>query len=291
MKILVTGANGLLGRETLKSLKKYHEVHAIVHNLPQDKLNNVTYYEIDLSSDWSTGVLPASIDTVIHLAQSSHFRNFPEKALNVFRVNTESTARLLDYARISEAKRFIFASSGGIYGKGEKAFDENSPIIPHGELGYYLGSKLCSEILVQNYASIMDVIILRFFFIYGPRQNRSMLIPRLVDNVKSGRPIVLEGDHGIRINPIFVVDAAKALTEVLKLNDSYTINIAGPQDVSLREIGDAIGELLNREPVYEKRGNEPPRDIVANIETMRSKLSEPETTPFEGLKKLIDGLN
>lgn len=286
-RIVITGANGLLGSHAVAILKGTHEIHAMVHRMPEQPVDGVIYHNIDLSANWSYSELPDSVDTLIHLAQSSHFREFPDMAMDVFRVNIESTARLLDYAQKSGVKRFINASSGGIYGTGNKAFDENSPIVSHGDLGYYLGSKLCSEILAQNYAFLMDIVVLRFFFMYGPGQNRSMLIPRLIDNVSEGRPILLDGDSGIRINPIYVGDAVQALNQAVRLNGSFTINIAGPEIVSLKGLGDIIGDELGVKPKFELKPGKP-EDIIANIDTMKQKLFKPVVNPDQGIRKLIN---
>src|SRR4030042_288576 len=114
--------------------------------------------------------LPKSIDAVIHLAQSEHFREFPMHAESIFKVNTASTLRLLEYARQAQVKIFVLASSGGIYGHGDEGFREDQPIEAKDDLGFYLGTKLCAEIIAENYSSFMNIVILRFFFIYGPRQ-------------------------------------------------------------------------------------------------------------------------
>lgn len=285
-RILVTGANGLLGRHAVATLRETHEVHAMVHTLPQDALDGVIYHVLDLASDWSTAALPSKIDSVFHLAQSSRFREFPELALDVFRVNVDSTARLLDYARRAGAKRFVFASSGGVYGAGAQAFTENSPIIPHGKLGYYLASKLCSEVLVQNYAQLMGVTILRFFFVYGAGQKRSMLIPRLVDNIFEGRAITLQGNDGIRINPIHVSDAVRSLQSCLELEGSHTFNVAGPDVLSLRELAELIGQAVGKAPVFNCEEVEP-KHLVADIEEMQLKLVKPQVGFAEGLKELL----
>lgn len=274
-RVLITGANGLLGCHALKALRENYDVHALVRALPILPVDGITYHFVDFSSAWSTDDFPSEIDTIIHLAQSDHFRNFPEKAQDIFQVNIESTARLLDYAQRVGAKRFIYASSGGVYGYGNTAFDENSPIVPHGQLGYYLGSKLCSEILAQNYTPMMNVIIMRFFFIYGPGQKRSMLIPRLIDNVEEERAIVLQGEEGIQINPIHVEDAVATLGNALKLDGSYTLNIAGPEVLSLRQIVTMIGSKLRKEPILIKTEDEP-RHLIANIDAMKNLLHVPK---------------
>lgn len=283
---LVTGANGLLGGKLLPILAVEHEVHALVRTMPKNPIPEVKYLVIDLSNDWSVEDLPQHIECVIHLAQSRSFRDFPESALDVFKVNIESTARLLDYACRVSATQFIYASSGGVYGNGSRAFSENSPIVPPGKLGYYLGSKMCGEIMAQSYSSGMQVNILRFFFMYGSRQKRDMLIPRLIDNIKAGRPIVLKGENGIRLNPIHVDDAVTSMKKVLKTSESATYNIAGLEVLSIREICNKISNLVEENPVFVQEGSTG-NDLIGEISTMRKVLHEPNISLSKGIIRMI----
>ena len=285
--LVLTGASGLLGRHLTKILAVDHQLHALVRRLPSDPVPGINYHEVDLGGDWSSAGLPQTgVDSVIHLAQSSHFREVPEKALDVFNVNVASTAKLLDYAWRAGATQFVHASSGGIYGTGDNAFHENSPITPPGNLGYYLGSKLCGEVLTQSYASQMQVAVLRFFFIYGAGQNRSMLIPRLVDSVREGKPITLTGRDGLRLNPVHVSDAAAAVKAVLASNESATFNVAGDETVSLREVCLKIEALVGRKAHFVESAGAA-MDIVADISAMKSKLHKPIMRLDNGLKDLL----
>ena len=274
--ILITGANGLLGRNVCSILsERGFAVHGLTHYSEKKPIAVTKVSKLDLSSNWSAKELPAQCDAIIHLAQSASFRDFPAGAMDVFKVNIESTAKLLEYAYNARVKKFIYASSGGVYGNGSQAFKENAPIVPVGQLGHYLGSKACGEILAQSYAAIFQIIVLRPFFIYGPNQNRSMLIPRLFDSIAQGNPVNFQGDSGIRINPIHVYDAAMAVAATLKYEESATFNIAGPNVLSLRDICDTIGEYLGVKPIYKKHLGEP-NDLIADISAMREKLIVPK---------------
>lgn len=284
--ILITGATGLLGGHAVTYLRESHEVHAVVRAMPAAIENDVRCHTIDFNEYWSTNDLPKRVDAVIHLAQSAHFREFPEKALDIFRVNIDSTARLLDYAHQAGARHFIYASSGGIYGSGNVAFDEDSPVVQSSQLGYYLGSKLCGEVLAKSYAALMNVIILRFFFMYGKEQKRSMLIPRLIDNVKSGQDITIQGKDGIRVNPIHVSDATKALARTLSCKQSAVFNIAGPEVLSLRQIVEIMGMQLNIKPKFEIIPGEP-KDLIGNTAAMEKQLYRPEVRIKDGIQGLF----
>jgi nucleoside-diphosphate-sugar epimerase len=284
--VLLTGATGLLGRELLGRLVALHEVHVIGRREPASAVPGVHYHLIDLATDWNARRLPARADRVIHLAQSTHFRDVPARALDVFQVNVATTAKLLDYAFRAGARQFLYASSGGVYGAGSQAFHENSPIIPPGQLGYYLGSKLSSEVLVQSYVPHLQALVLRFFFIYGPKQSRGMLIPRLIDNVLAGRPVLVQGSDGIRINPIHVSDAAHAVLRALDTAESATFNVAGSEIMSIRAIADTIGSVVGRLPVFSVSG-EPGHDLVADISAMRALLRSPAIPFSTGIAEMV----
>jgi UDP-glucose 4-epimerase len=284
--IVITGPTGLLGKQVIKFLCSNHEVHVMVRDKSRQMDSRVTKHVIDLSENWSADCLPDQVDIVIHLAQSDRFRDFPDGATDVFKVNIESTARLLDYASRAGCRQFIYASSGGLYGNGSQPFDENSPIVPPGQLGYYLGSKLCGEVLSQSYASQMQIIILRFFFMYGLGQKRSMLIPRLIDNIKAGNPVTLESKEGLRINPVHVSDAASAVAVALRTEESATYNIAGPEVLSLREIAEVIGTQVGVRPLLEISDG-PPNDLIGKNAAMCEKLIEPSVGFERGIGDLL----
>jgi UDP-glucose 4-epimerase len=273
-KIIITGANGLLGRNSLKSFNNNFEIHALVHKNPSKPIKNVKYYVKDFETDWSTKDLPKDIFAVIHLAQSELFRDFPNNAIKVFNVNVTSTAKLLNYAKISAAKKFIFSSTGGIYDTSLGAVNENSPINTFGELGNYFATKLCSEILTHNYTAFFDVTLVRLFFMYGKEQKRSMLIPRLVDNINNGRPIQLTKNGGIKLNPIHVSDVVNILSNLMNSKGSFTYNVAGPEILSLKEISEIIGNKLGKKPVFE-HVERIANNCIAETELLQSRIYNP----------------
>lgn len=283
--ILLTGATGLLGRELIGRLAARHEVHVIARQESENTVRGVRYHLVDLATDWNAGRLPARVDRVIHLAQSTHFRDVPARALDVFQVNVASTAKLLDYALRAGARQFLYASSGGVYGAGNQAFHENSPIVSPGQLGYYLGSKLSGEVLVQSYVPHLQALVLRFFFMYGPGQKRSMLIPRLIDNIRAGRPVLLQGQDGIRINPIHVCDASQAVLCALETTESATFNIAGSEVLPISSIAEIIGEAVGRTPVFQRSAANG-RDLIGDNRVMRARLHEPATTLAHGIAEM-----
>ena len=285
-KLLITGANGLLGQNTLRQLKSDYEIHALVHRKPKVPIEGITYYECDFNTDWNVKNLPEDVYAVFHLAQSELFREFPNHALDVFNVNVTSTVKLLDFARMSGVKKFVFTSTGGIYDTSVGKVNENSPINTFGQLGNYFATKICSEILTHNYTDYFDVSILRLFFMYGKEQKRSMLIPRLVDNIKNGNPITLTKNGGIVINPIHVSDVVEVLSNVLTNKGSFTYNVAGPEQLSLKEIATIIGEKVGKEPAFQLV-DKVADNCVADIELLGSQIFKPKARFRDKIVDLI----
>ena len=277
-KILVTGANGLLGHAVVERLSQEHQVTAIVRNLPAEPNGFVNYLEFDLSQEWDTSVLPSDIEVIIHLAQSNNYKNFPDSALEVFNVNLSTTIKLLDFGKKVGINRFILASTGGLYAQRKLPLNEDSQLFAPDRMSHYLGTKLSAEIFSSNYRPFFHVDILRIFFMYGPRQKVNMLIPRIISSVKNEIPITLAGSAGIRINPIFVDDVVTVIRERVHSKDSQVFNVAGADVVSLREIAETIGRNLGKTPQFEFLSSQP--DLVSNMDKCSSILNG-KITPLE----------
>ena len=77
-----------------------------------------------------------------------------------------------------------------------------------------------------------------------------MLIPRLIDSVKTLEAINIQGTEGIKINPVYVEDAANAIIKIINKQGSYNFNIGGSEIISIRNISEIIGKQLNIKPVF-----------------------------------------
>ena len=295
MRILITGAGGFLGKRLTRQLaSKGHEVTAILRRDPPAEDSSyfrapgINVLKVDLAR-LDCRSLPDGMDAIYSIAQSSHFRDFPAKADDIFAVNVSANMKLLQWAMDNKIRKFVFASSGGIYGGRQGGLlRESDPLSVDSPLGFYLGTKLCAEVILQNCRQFFEsMVILRPFFIYGPGQRKDMLIARMVESVRNGQPIYLQGPDGLRLNPVYVEDAAAAFARALDLGGWHIINVAGPAAVTLRGIGEKIGASLGRKAVFEvKEGT--PMDYVAATEAARAKLGMAFTDIDDGIKATVD---
>lgn len=282
--VVLTGASGLLGGETARLLAEDgDEVICLGRTAPH--VPGATFVEHDLASPLPLSRLPARADGVIHLAQSEKFNGFPEGAADVFAVNIATPAALLDWARGAAVGSFVHASSGGVYGGGAGPIAEDAPVRLEGPLKHYLSTKRAAELLADAYQAQFPVAALRYFFIYGARQRVTMLMPRLVDNVRAGRPLTLQGENGMAFNPVHVTDAARATIAALRKRARGAFNIAGPQTVTIRSVGETIGALLGVTPLFQGAEGRP-NDLIADTARMRTELHAPAVSVRDGLAEI-----
>jgi nucleoside-diphosphate-sugar epimerase len=169
-----------------------------------------------------------------------------------------------------------------VYAPGPAPVEETDAPAP-GNL--YAVSKLAGELAVEQYRPLLRAHVLRFFFIYGPGQ-RNMFIPGVLARIRDGTAVTLAGTDGIRVNPVFVADAAAATAATLELTESATLNIGGPEIVSLRDIADIGGRLLDRAPSFTMTDPQP--DVVASIDRMRATVGPPTVGVEEGLRLTVE---
>jgi UDP-glucose 4-epimerase len=287
VKVLVTGATGFIGGRLVPRLAQEHEIVAIARPGAAPAGGEVEWIEQDLTEPLDREALPARLEAVIHLAQSRLYKQFPEGAADVFDINVHSTFRLLDYAREAGASSFLFASTGGVYGSSDKAVSETDRLNP---LNFYLSSKYGAESLVTSYNSFFTTVIFRFFFVYGPGQTQ-MMVPTLLSRVLGGQKIVVEGDPGLRMNPIYVDDATRVFEPALRLEQSDLFNVAGDEAVTLAELVQLMAEVSGREAQVEHAPAAQPGDLVGENSKMKSVLGiRPKTSLREGVRAMVEAM-
>lgn len=279
MKILITGSTGLLGEEVVKSISGKHTLYCVVRKLPQNKQKNIDYIECDLAEDLGLAILPKEVDVIIHLAQSPHYRLFPEKADDVFNVNCRSTAKLLDYAIKAKTKHFIFTSTGSVYEPYDKELVECTALKPN---SFYANSKLIAEHLVDSYQNFFKISILRLFFLYGPHsQIQNTLINRLCHTIQKGEPVTIDGtDGGLLFVPTLTTDVANCINLIMEKELGGTINVAHHEPLRIKQAVDILANQLGTEPNIIYLPNKKAATIVPNLDNMHALLPEITTTPF-----------
>lgn len=274
MRILLTGGTGFIGSHLLETLRERHELVAIARDLPTRRADGVDWVRQDLTESLSRRRLPARVDAIVHLAHSRRFRDFPAGGADIAAVNVDGTFRLLEYAVGARADAFVYASTGGVYARKSRPLTELDPAVPLGSLrplGMYVSTKYAAELLIDSYAPLIQTVVLRLFFVYGVGQ-RGMLMPRLLERVRAGAPIEIEGRPGLRINPTHVSDAVRAFEAALSLQSPGLFNVAGDDVVSMRGLVRLMERATGRRATVEHTPALHPGDLVGANASMKEVL-------------------
>ena len=291
MRYLVTGAAGFIGSQLLRTLlERGHD--AIGWDAYTD------YYEPALKEENTAGLPVERVDIaddelelggfdgVFHLAGQPGVASFGGAFPVYVRQNVLASQRLFE-AAVAARVRVAFASSSSIYGDAATypTPEDTSPrpIAPYGI------TKLACEHLAHAYGSEfgLDVVTVRYFTIYGPRQRPDMAFTKMVSCLAEGRPFELYGDCVPSRSFTYVDDAVDATIAAMERGaPGSTFNVGGGTEVSMLEAIETLGRIAKRplEVVRMPRREGDAARTAADTTRIRAALGWEPTTAFdEGL--------
>ncbi len=309
MNILVTGGAGFIGSHVCERLLSQGHSVVALDDLnpfydPTIKETNISELSTHSGFEFVRGDITnralveetfdrRRFDQMIHLAARAGVRPSLEEPALYQRVNVEGTVNLLEAARRSHVKKVTIASSSSVYGVNSQVpFSEHDPIFQ--PISPYAASKLACEALGHVYHHLydMDVVMLRFFTVYGPRQRPDLAIHKFTRLLHEGKPIPFYGDGSTRRDYTYIsdiVDGIMACTrkefgfEIFNLGESQTVTLA--QLVKILERSTGLKANLNRLPLQ-------PGDVpvtFANIDKAQSQLDyHPRTRIEDGIPVFVD---
>jgi len=266
-RILVTGGTGFIGSQL--ALHAARDGHAVTVASPIR--NDTERFRGDLLNRAGISVVEAALDdtarlrealtghdAIIHLAAAQHEAEAPESHFR--KVNVEGTRTLLTLALREGVKRVVHGSTIGVYGDGRQGvLDELSPLAPDNSYGR---TKAEGEAVVREFASRLEVVIVRISETYGPADLRLL---KLFKAIQRGRYITL-GDGLNERQVIYVEDLCRALLAAVHAPGAMgqTMILAGGErlttDAMVASICTALGKPPNARhvPLW-------PFDIAAKV--------------------------
>lgn len=217
------------------------------------------FHELDLADQKALNVLTEKVDVVIHLAAKAGVRPSIIDPAAYIKANIIATQNVLEWMKLREVSKLVFASSSSIYGNNKKIpFVENDivdfPISP------YAFTKKSCELLVHTYHHLcsIDAVNLRFFTVYGERQRPDLAIHKFTKLALGNKPITMFGDGETARDYTYIHDIVQgidgAVNYVMKNEHVFEIvNIGNNSPVKLNQLITAIYALLKTEPriIYE----------------------------------------
>ncbi len=255
--LLITGSESFVGRELISELLKQNK-DVLGFDLLENKSQNYEYKKIDIRAKDILEHIPENVDTIIHLAALSSDPLCKGKSFDAFDVNVMGTLNLLNARKEKGIKQFIFASTEWVYEgfKNNEEKNEDAIIDIHKHKSEYALSKLVSEVnLKQGYTEDIDITILRFGIIYGPRKNNWSAVESIAHNVKESQEVTI-GSRKTGRRFIHVNDVVQGIILAIGVQGFNIINLTGNQIVSLDEIIHTSEEVFNKKVVIKEKDPE-----------------------------------
>jgi len=308
---LITGGAGFIGSHLVKALLNDTNIRiTIIDNFDpfysrQIKLLNTEGFEKhqqillldrsldDLSSFELQKILPQKVDVIVHLAAKAGVRPSINDPLAYQRTNILGTQMLLDFARESEVKQFVFASSSSVYGINKNLpWKENEQLQP---ISPYAMTKLAGEMAGHVFSHLYGIrfIALRFFTVYGPSQRPDLAIHKFVKSILSGQPITMYGDGSTSRDYTYVDDIVKGVISAINYDKSSfeIINLGNSYSVSLQELVTNVEAVMGKKAIIdqqkEQAGDVP--QTFSDITKAKQLLNyHPTTQLTDGLKNFYN---
>jgi nucleoside-diphosphate-sugar epimerase len=295
MRIVVTGAAGFVGSHLCDELvARGHEVVGIDgftrfygRELKERNVASVrrapsfTLHERNLLDRPGLADLLSGADAVCHLAGRPGVRGGAPVLFEAGNVRT--TEAVMHSAARAGVRRVLLASSSSVYGPASGPVGEDAPPRP---LSPYARSKRRAELVATRLARRhgLELVTLRYFTVYGPRQRPDMAFARFVRAALAGSEMPLLGDGRQRRDFTYVGDAAEATALALdRGREGGVYNVSGGRPVELAEALRLLGERLGRAPRLEPRPPDArePRSTAADLGRARRELGWTPRTPLD----------
>ena len=307
-RVLVTGGAGFIGSHLVERLLRNGNQVTVIDNfndfydmrikreniaacLMNPKFNLIEgdiRSPIDLDEVFEHG----PFDVVVHLAAMAGVRPSLRDPALYMDVNILGTQRLLDKvaksARLMSecAPLFVFGSSSSVYG--ERAFEKFSETdIVDRPMSPYAASKAAGEMVCHAFhnATGIDVVCLRFFTVYGPRQRPDLAIHKFCKAIDEGKPIEVFGDGSSLLDYTFIADILDGVEKAMQLAKPgfEIINLGRSEPVRLLDMIRVLEKHLRKRAQLThlpmQTGDVP--NTFANIEKARRMLAYEPSTSFE----------
>ena len=294
MKFLVTGGAGFIGSHLARRLTSMGEV-VVLDNLSSGRKSNLRGVACQLiqGSILETAKLSEALQGVSHVFHLAAMVSVPESVQKpdlCTKINVEGTQRVLDSAAQAGAKRVVLASSCAVYGN-ETTLPKTEDL-PPSPLSPYASSKLEGEKLCAS--ALLPAVALRFFNVYGPRQDPqgpyAAAVPKFIEAATTGSSLTIHGDGLQTRDFVYVEDVVSALIHVATQSSCHGVyNVASGHSVSILDLARTIIGLSATKSsiLHAPARSADVRHSSASIDRLQATGWKPECDLSQGLKRTL----
>jgi UDP-glucose 4-epimerase len=305
VKVLVSGGAGFIGSNLVRALLERGDEVRVLDNYSTGSRTNleglgVEVVEGELRSYERVHAATRGVELVFHQGALPSVPRSIQDPLTTSAVNVEGTLNVLLAARDEGVHRVVFASSSSVYGNsGELPRRESMPPDP---ISPYAVAKLAAERYCISFSRVysgLEAVVIRYFNVFGPRQNpRSQyaaVVPLFISRIAAGEPVEVHGDGTQSRDFTYVENVVSANLAAASAEgvNGCVLNVATGEPTSVNELADSIGRILGK-PVEKRYLPMRPgdvRDSWADVSEARRLLGyEPGVGIEEGLKRAVEAL-
>ena len=292
--VLVTGATGFIGRQSLVPLlERNFEVHALYNKKPIETDPRVAWHHADLLEDGGASKLCAEISPthLLHFAWYVDPKDYKISTENSRWV--EGSLALVRAFKKCGGSRAVLAGTCMEYDWSvpRDTLTENSPVAPETAYGK---AKNETRIAAEEFAmrSGLSLAWGRIFYLYGPYEAPSRLVPYVINSLLDGKPARCTSGEQIR-DYSHASDIAGAFVALLDSDLSGAVNIGSGKGIVLKDLLYTISDLLGKREALELGARPTPQDEPLRIVADISRLSkgahwQARISLEEGLRATID---
>lgn len=236
------------------------------------------------------------IDIVMHLAAMAGVRPSIENPILYQEVNCMGTQNILEEMKEHHVKNGVFASSSSVYGNCKEVPFREDMVVDFA-ISPYAATKKANEVMAHVYHKLfnMNIIMLRFFTVYGPKQRPDLAINKFTRLMLEGKEIPMFGDGTTSRDYTYIDDIVdgiiKSCQYCMDNKAVYEIlNIGNSSPTTLKEMIDTIGQALEIEPKIKQLPMQP-GDVdrtYADISKAKKLIGyEPKTTFKQGIENFV----
>jgi len=307
-KFLVTGGAGFIGSHIVDYLLQNNAAEVVVlDNLSEGYKNNIAHWlsderfkfiEGDICNYETVKRAMKGIDFVSHQAALGSVPRSIKDPIATNNANVTGFLNVLNAAREAQVKRIVFASSSSVYG--------DSPILPkvENQIGQPLSPYAVTKRVNELYADVfyktygMEVIGLRYFNIFGPRQNPdgpyAAVVPLFIRSILTLQAPFINGDGGQTRDFTYVENAVQANIKALFTAHpdapGKIYNVAVGERVSILEMYQILRDFAGKgiDALHRESRDGDIRDSLANITLAKTLLGyDPQIKMREGLERTL----
>lgn len=239
MNVLVTGGAGLIGmavRDTLSA--RGHQVKAIDITDYGRGDKGLILLGLDQRAPLEALIDANRIDALVHAGAISGPMFAKGQPLSLVGANIDSTALLLDIARVKALRRFVFCSSISVYGNvGKATISEERPLHP---TSVYGATKVACEQLIEGFAAEFGLsgVSLRIARVYGPYRRAHCHLGAIIRNADIGRETEIACSPAFPFHYVYVDDVAEAIAAALEADriPGFAYNVGGGAALTMPNI-------------------------------------------------------